>query len=507
MSGLDAKISSKPYQMGFITSTLRFPSMIAAWGTGKTMCAILKGLINSRAFKNNLGLIVRKNFTDLRDSTLKDFEKYTGIHVPQHTKEVSLPNGSTIMFRHGDEISGLQNINLGWAYIEQAEEFDTDDIYQMLRGRLRRILEPDLTMWDDPTFKIGPVFEPFLRELQEVRPQQAFVIANACGHNWCWLYWIKKLAALLRAEVYEEMSVETGIAIEELKAMSSKDQYECFQANTFENRDVLPASFIADLMKIKVESPMKYEQYVLNSHEAFDVVGSFFARQMSKALSSKPSRITNVPYDPMAKVFTFWDIGDIYTAIWFIQFQGPHIKVIDFFYDNKGQGIPAYGAMMRERGYNYGEHWAGPDLDPNSGGNRKSMHTGKYTIDVAREHGIKFRIVPSHAVNDRIKATHDFIDLCWFDEMKCDEGIDGLIHYRKKKNDALSTRDHTAYHKTPVDDWTKHVADAFGHLAMAYRYMSATGEGFGGPKQITTSIGRSTYTNNTLTRGMARTAR
>ncbi len=506
MSGLDAKISDKPHQIGFITSVKRFPGMIAAWGTGKTTCAILKSYINARAFKNNLILIVRKKFTDLRDSTLKDFQQYTGIHVPQHTKEITLPNGSVIMFRHGDELSGLQNVNLGSVYLEQAEEFETDDTFQQLRGRLRRELEPDETIWDDPSFQIGPMFEPYIRQLQEARMQQAFVIANANGHNWCWLYWIKKMAPVLTDELYEEMSLETGMSVEELKEMSSPGQYECFEANTFANKDVLPKSFIADLMKLKVESEMKYNQYVLNSHEAFDLVGAFFARQISIAMTEK--RICDVPYDTMAKVFTFWDIGDIYTAIWFIQFQGPSIKVIDFYYDNKGQGIPAYGAMLKKKNYNYGEHWAGPDLDPEHGGNRKSMHTGKYTIDIAKEHDIEFRILPSHGVADRIKSTQDLIKLCWFDEQKCEEGLDGLKHFRKKQNEGLSTRDHIVYHKTPIDGWTRHIADAFGHLAMAYRYTSVMEQGFGRPKQIVTSDGVSkTYSNkNILTRGLIKTA-
>ena len=505
MSGLNAKISDKPYQMDFLTSTKRFPGMIAGWGTGKTMCAILKGYINSMAFTNNLGLVVRKNFTDLRDSTLKDFELYTGLKVPQHTKEVTLQgSGSTIMFRHGDELSGLQNVNLGWAYMEQAEEFGTDDNFQMLRGRLRRELKPNKDIWNDPYFKIGPVFRPFIEELQRVKPQQAFMIANANGHNWCWQYWIKRQPAALQEELLDDMSLETGISVEQLREMSSGDQFDCQEANSFDNRENLPASFIADLMRLKVDNEQKYNQYVMNSHEAFDLIGSFFARQISKALSEK--RIAVVPYDPMAKVFTFWDIGDIYTAIWFIQFQGPHVKVIDFYYDNKGQGIPAYGKMLKSRYGNYGEHWAGPDLDPKSGGNRKSMHTGKYTIDVAREHGINFRIVPSHAVNDRIKATYDFLDLCWFDEVKCKEGLDGLTHYRKKQNENLSTGDHIAYHKTPVDDWTKHVADAFGHLAMAYRYMDVMGEQFGRPKQTMPGHKKSAYNNNTLTRGLIKTA-
>ena len=500
MSGLTANVSSKPYQSGFLTSLERFPAMIAGWGTGKTMCAILKGRINSRAFKNNLGLIVRKNFTDLRDSTLKDFELYTGIKVPQHTKEIVDENGSVTMFRHGDELSGLQNVNLGWAYIEQAEEFDSDDTFGMLRGRLRRKLEPDVSIWSDPSFKVGPVHRPFIEKLQELKPQQLFLIANANGHNWCWEYWIRGLPAVMSDLIYEEMSRETKVPVEELKKLSSSDQYKCFQATTFDNRDNLPDSFISDMIKLKTENPQKYEQYVMNSHEAFDLIGSFFASQMSQALIAK--RIGPVPYDPMAKVFTFWDIGDIYTAIWFVQFQGPQIKLIDFYYDNKGQGIPFYSKVLMEKGYNYGEHWVGPDLDPEHGGNRKSMHTGKYTIDIAKEHNIKFKVVFPHDVDDRIKASADLISQCWFDEKKCSEGIDGLIHFRKKRNDADSTKDHIVYHKTPIDGWTRHIADAFGHLAMAHRYLNITGQRFGRSSQDAPIRRRQKESDSILTRGL-----
>ena len=505
MAGLNANISSKVYQDGFFTSQKRFPAMIAAWGTGKTMCAILKGYILSKAFKNNLGLIVRKNFTDLRDSTLKDFEKYTGLKVPQHTKEIHLPNGSTIMFRHGDEISGLQNINLGWAYIEQAEEFDSDDIFQMLRGRLRRDLEPDEGVWDDKFFRIGDRYKPYIEAVQRNKMQQCFIIANANGHNWCWQYWIKKDIPKIKDDILKELSAESNISESELMAMTSVDQYDYFGATTFENRENLPDSFIADLMKLKVESPEKYEQYVLNSHEAFDVIGSYFAKKMSKALTD--GRIGKVPYDPVAKVFTFWDIGDIYTAIWFVQFQGLFIKLINCYYDSKGQGIPYYAQVLKDKGYNYGEHWVGPDLHPISGGNRKSMHTGEYTIDVAKEHGIDFKVLEAHSVDDRINMSRDLIDISWFDEENCAEGIDGLIHFRKKKNDTESTRDHVIYHKNPIDGWTRHIADGYGHLAVAYRKYQFEGRRMGDIKQEMPLSNRERYASvdkpaNLLKRGM-----
>jgi hypothetical protein len=205
------EVSLLPYQMKFLKSEARYPAMISAWGTGKTMTAILKSMVMSN-YPNNLGLIVRQDFTDLRDSTIKDFEKYTGINVPTN-KDVKLPNGSQIMFRHGSELKKLQNINLGWFYIEQAEEFDSDEQFQLLRGRMRR----------------------------DGVPHQGFVIANACGHNWLWRMW----------------------------KQNPQEDFDLTEATTFDNPH-LPKGFVKDLAKMKEQSPSHYRRFVLNSHEDVD---------------------------------------------------------------------------------------------------------------------------------------------------------------------------------------------------------------------------------------------
>ena len=155
----------EPFQKAFINSVARFPCFKAGWGTGKTTCAIIKGLILADAYKNNLGLVVRKKYTDLRDSTLKDFERYTGLKVPQSTKEIMIGQGSKVMFRHADELSMLQNVNLGWAYIEQAEEFEAEDQFMMLRGRLRR----DLVLadhWKDKQSEEYPELVEYIKNNQ-----------------------------------------------------------------------------------------------------------------------------------------------------------------------------------------------------------------------------------------------------------------------------------------------------------------------------------------------------
>ncbi len=223
----------EPFQYNFVTSKARFPAMVAAWGTGKTMCAIMKAMQLSIQYPGNLGLVVRKNFTDLKDSTMKDFRRYTGIKVPS-SKDVRLANGSEIMFRHMDELSGvIQNVNLGWFFIEQMEEFDTPDEFDKLDGRLRR----------ENCFR------------------QGFGIANANGHNWIWRRWINKGGN----EYMCDLELPS-----EFDGMGYTGYADVVQANTFDNKQNLPPDFLGSLKVKKDVNPGQYRRYVMNSHEDTD---------------------------------------------------------------------------------------------------------------------------------------------------------------------------------------------------------------------------------------------
>ena len=103
-----AEQAMKSFQDEYVFSQARFPAFVAAIATGKTMCAILRMMRLMEESPNNLGIIVRKEFTDLSDSTVKDFYRYTGLTLSSH-KEVKLQNGSVILFRHGSEIETLKN--------------------------------------------------------------------------------------------------------------------------------------------------------------------------------------------------------------------------------------------------------------------------------------------------------------------------------------------------------------------------------------------------------------
>jgi len=424
---VETKVNLEPFQADFFKSTERFPAMIAGWATGKTMCALQKGIMLSEFYNNNLGCIIRSKFTDLRDSTMKDFTRYTGIHVPQGTKEAKIGN-STILFRHAKELSGLQNVNLGWFYIEQAEEFPTDTQFTLLRGRLRR----ELTI--NPNYEINPrkAFYPLLCSLRDTVDglRQGMVIANSHGHNWCWKKWIK----------------------------SPQKGYSCIEATTFDNIDNLPADFIADLKVMEGDSPGKFQQYVMNCHDEIDLDACYYATALSDL--RKTGQIGNVAHDPAYRVYLATDIGLDCTAIWLFQVIGQKILFIDY-YENTGKFTDHYAGILdekkKENGYNYGRFIMPHDAnkrEQTSGTtfSRSFKDLGYNVITLPRELNIDFGI---NNVNNTLKS-------CWFDERKCELGLDALNHYRREYNEEMRI-----YLEKPLHDWASHPADSIRYACKA----------------------------------------
>ena len=224
------RIKLNVYQAEFIKSEKRFPALISSIGTGKTFMLLLKCMSFSEQFPGSKSLIIRKEFTDLRDSTMSDFETYFGVKIGSD-KNYKLANGSEIMFRHGGEFNVLKNLNLNFIGIEQAEEFDDPDAFDFLRDRLRR--------------KDSPY-------------RQFCIIANARGHNWIWKRWIDS------AEKVDVLNAETGERIYHTR------DYFGVTANTLANKHNLPDDFIADLMSMETEAPNHFQQYVMNSFEQLE---------------------------------------------------------------------------------------------------------------------------------------------------------------------------------------------------------------------------------------------
>ena len=73
-------------------------------------------------------------------------------------------------------------------------------------------------------------------------------------------------------------------------------------------------------------------------------------------------------------------------------------------------------------------------------------------------------IIPVQSVADGIEASRNIISKCWFDEAKCEKGINALINYSKdfdEKNKVFRT--------SPKHDWASHGADGFRQLAVSFQ--------------------------------------
>lgn len=242
------KVKLNRYQDEFIFSENRFPALITGIGTGKTFALLLKIWMFCEKYKDSLALLVRKEFTDLRDSTMNDFEKYFNVKIGSD-KNFTFPNGSRVLFRHGAELNVLKNLNLSIIGIEQAEEFDNENTFDFLRDRLRRQTSPY---------------------------RQLCIIANARGHNWCWQRWIRSAD---NVNVIDQDS--------NTKHYSAGD-YEAWTASSFANEHNLPEDFVSDLRKMETDCPNHYKQYVLNSFEETEEDDYLFSfQEIEKSLKQE----------------------------------------------------------------------------------------------------------------------------------------------------------------------------------------------------------------------------
>lgn len=283
---VESPLVLEDYQYGFVMSEKRFPGMISAWATGKTMSALYKGYILSHQYPNNLGLVLRKNYTDLRDSTMNDFEEYSGGKIKSQSKSITYKNGSKILFHHADELAGVvQNINLGWFFIEQAEEFENDAVFQKLRGRLRR----------------------------KNTSRQGFIIANANGHNWCWRLW----------------------------KQDPQEGFDLTEANTFDNARNLTQDFLDDLKTMQEQSPKHYRRFVLNSHEDVDTADRIIPYDCILKAVNRNLR----PYDTDAVVISCdpAEFGDDKTVI--MALKG--LTVIDIEMTEKKEPMDTAGRIVQ----------------------------------------------------------------------------------------------------------------------------------------------------------------
>lgn len=184
--------------------------------------------------------------------------------------------------------------------------------------------------------------------------------------------------------------------------------------------------------------------------------GAVFAKQLRAA--SAEDRFMVVPYERSKPVYTFWDLGKgDGTAIWFAQMVGFQYRVLDF-YENRQEDLDHYIKILQRKPYTYDVHWLPHDAK------HKRMGMKRTIAQQLEDTGAKVNIVPKLRKFDQIEAARSIFPLCFFDERRCEAGIDHLRNYRFAVDQSTGQ-----FSNEPVHDEHSHAADAFMGLALALK--------------------------------------
>ena len=208
----------------------------------------------------------------------------------------------------------------------------------------------------------------------------------------------------------------------------------------------------AEMEHLKKVDPEAYEN-VWEGKCRTAVEGAIYAKEIAQLVEQK--RIRNVPYDPMLRVHTIWDLGwNDQTTIIFAQRLGGELRVIDY-YERSHTTYAEDAAMLEKKGYRYGKHWL-----PHDGKAQTKAANGKSPEEILKALGLQVEIVPLHDVEQGIKASRQMFPRCYFDQDKTVRLLDCLKRYRRRINQT------TQEPEAPLHDEYSHGADAFRGLAM-----------------------------------------
>jgi len=221
------KITPTLKQAEFVLSDKKFSCFSGGFGNGKTTAGCLRGLILS-GYPGNFGLVGRLTYPELRDTTRKSFfelcppeyyDSQSGGVWKSSENYLKLTNGSEIIFRHLDQISEkeLLSLNLGWFYIDQAEEVG-ERVFMILQSRLR----------------LGTVPNRF-----------GFISCNPEPGNWIF-------------NKFKKPSDEGTLP----------EDYDLVEATTYENKDNLPQDYIPTLIASFPEEMQK--RYIEGLWEVYE---------------------------------------------------------------------------------------------------------------------------------------------------------------------------------------------------------------------------------------------
>lgn len=197
------------------------------------------------------------------------------------------------------------------------------------------------------------------------------------------------------------------------------------------------------------------------------VAGAIYKNEILAMQADK--RLRPVPYDPMLKVHTVWDLGwNDQMSIILCQKLASELRIIEYIEDSH-RTLADYVADLADRRYRWGTDYLPHD------GAAKDYKSGKSAEEILSSLGRRPSLVPKLDVETGIKAARLAFPRCYFDSNKALRLVDCLKRYRR----SIPTT--TNEPGSPLHDEYSHGADAFRYLATVADKMSNDDHGFNKP--------------------------
>lgn len=194
------------------------------------------------------------------------------------------------------------------------------------------------------------------------------------------------------------------------------------------------------------------------------VEGAIYSREIEALVSD--GRIRNVPYDPMLKVHTVWDLGfNDSMAIICVQAVAGEIRIVKYIEDSL-RTLADYVADLQAMRWNWGTDFLPHDA------RAKDFKSGKSAEEIMRALQRNPRIVPNLGVEEGIRASRLVFSRCYFDKTNTAGLVNALKRYRRHVHQT------TQEPGQPLHDAASHGADAFRYLAIVADQLR--NESFGG---------------------------
>ena len=195
------------------------------------------------------------------------------------------------------------------------------------------------------------------------------------------------------------------------------------------------------------------------------VAGAIYAKQVAMAVIQQ--RVTFLPYDPLLKVHTIWDLGYAdHMVVVFAQRARSEVRVIGYMQETQ-MTTEAMGALVLRKPYRFGRCFL-----PHDGFNKdRRSQGGKSDSQILTKLGFKVKRIPKTTVEDRIKNGRSQFHRFVFDKVETVQLMECLKRYRR----ADSRHD---VDTAPVHDEFSHGADGYGYTAQVIDEMTNEDEDF-----------------------------